>query len=136
MALLAIVGFYLGINALLFVGLAFKVIGFRRRDQISIGDGDNKALAHAIRGHGNAAEYMPLFFVMLGLAALLNTPPVALHLMGLTFTVGRFLHAYWFLNPSKNLMPRVSGMILTFASFAVLALGLIAHAMVIMAGGY
>lgn len=136
MAQLAIVGFYLGLNALLFFWLSAKVIGIRRSDGVSIGDGENKQLAHFIRGQGNAAEYMPIFFIMLGIAALLNTPPIALHIMGLVFTVGRFLHASWFLKPSSNLKPRIAGMMLTFIAIIVLALGLIAHAVMIISGGY
>lgn len=136
MAKFAIVGFYLSINALLFLWLSAKVIGIRRGEKVSIGDGDNKILAHRIRGQGNAAEYMPLFFLMLGAAALLNTPPIALHIIALAFTIGRVLHASWFLKPSSNLKSRVTGMVLTLLSMGVLALGLIAHSVVIMAGGY
>lgn len=136
MAGFAIVGFYLALNALLFIWLASKVIGLRQAGQVSIGDGENKKLAHRMRAHGNASEYMPIFFLMMGVAAALKTPPLALHLFGVAFTAGRLLHASWFLKPSKNMKPRVFGMILTLTSIAVLALGLIAHAVVIMAGGY
>lgn len=136
MAQLAIVGFYLSINALVLLWLSFKVIGVRRGNQISIGDGDNKTLAHYIRGQGNAAEYMPMFFIMLVIAALINTPAIALHALGLAFTVGRILHASWFAKPSPNLSKRVTGMVLTLLSMAALALGLLAHAVVIMAHGY
>lgn len=136
MAKFAIVGFYLSINALLFIWLSIKVIGIRRDQMISIGDGDDKTLGHRIRAQGNAAEYMPIFFLLMGAAALLSTPPIALHIFGLAFTIGRIAHAYWFLNPSKNLKPRVAGMMLTLFSISILAIGLIAHSAVIMAGGY
>lgn len=136
MAKFAIVGFYLSINAMWFIWLSFKVIGIRRGKQISIGDGDDKTLAHRIRAQGNAAEYMPMFFLLLGAAALLSTPPIALHLFGLAFTIGRIMHGYWFLNPSKNFKPRVYGMMLTFLSTGILAIGILAHSIVIMAGGY
>ena len=136
MSKFAIVGFYLSLNALWFLWLSIKVIQIRRGQQISIGDGDDQALSYCIRGQANAAEYMPIFFLLLGVAALLSTPPIALHLFGLTFTVGRILHGYWFLNPSKNLKPRVLGMVLTLLSSGVLAIGLLVHAIVILAGGY
>lgn len=136
MAQFAIVGFYLSLNALLLLWLSVKVIGIRRKGQISIGDGGDKKLAHYIRGQGNAAEYMPMFFIMLSVSALIGTPPVALHVTGVAFTIGRFSHAIWFLKPSPNLKPRILGMMLTFLSMGVLALGLLAHAVVIMAKGY
>lgn len=132
----AIVAFYLGLNALLFFWLSMKVIAVRRADQISIGDGGNQTLAHRMRAQGNAGEYMPIFFLLLALAAFLETPPLVLHLFGLAFTIGRVLHAFWFLKPSKNLKPRIAGMVLTLFSIAILAIGLIAHAVAIMAGGY
>lgn len=136
MAKFAIVGFYLSINALLFIWLCIKVIGVRRGQQISIGDGDNKTLALRVRGQGNAAEYMPLFFLLLGSAAWLSAPPIALHILGLAFTIGRMSHAYWFLNPSRNMKPRIAGMMLTLSSTSILAIGLLIHSVVIMAGGY
>ena len=136
MAKFAIVGFYLSINALLFIWLSFKVIGVRRSEQISIGDGDNQTLSHRMRAQGNAAEYMPIFFLLLGAAATLSTPPLALHIFGAAFTIGRILHGYWFLNPSKNLKPRITGMMLTLGSISILGVGLLAHSVVIMAGGY
>ena len=136
MAKFAIVGFYLSINALLFIWLSIKVIGVRRGEQISIGDGDNKTLSHRVRAQGNAAEYMPIFFLLMVAAAALATPPIALHVFGAAFTIGRILHGYWFLNPSKNLKPRIAGMMLTLASISILAIGLLTHSVVIMAGGY
>ncbi|MEP2943088.1 MAG: MAPEG family protein [Hyphomicrobiales bacterium] len=136
MAEFAIVGFYLGINALLVLWLSAKVIGVRRAEQISIGDGGNKMLSYFQRGHGNAVENIPIFFLMLGVAALLNTPPIALHVLGVLFTLGRILHGYWFTHPSDDIKTRFVGMLLTLISMAVLALGLIAHSAVIMAGGY
>lgn len=137
MAKFAIVGLYLGINALIFIWLSFKVIGIRRGEKISIGDGENETLAYYVRGHGNAAEYMPIFFLLMIAAASLNTPPIALHLFGVLFTMGRLLHALWFVNPSfERIKQRIAGMLLTLSSIALLAIGLIIHATVIMAGGY
>ncbi len=132
----AIVGFYLGVNALFFIFLSFKVIGLRQNNQASIGDGDNETLAYRIRAHGNAAEYMPIFFIALSLAAHLGTPPLALHILGVVFTAGRFFHAIWFLKPSLNIKMRIAGMLLTFSAIGLTALGLLAHGIVIMAGGY
>lgn len=136
MVQLAITGFYLGINALLVLWLCAKVIGVRRTHQISIGDGGDKTLTYFRYGLSNAIEYMPMFFIMLVVAALLNTPPIALHVLGLSFTTGRLLHAYWFTHPSTNRKLRIAGIRLTLVSMAILAIGLIVHCIVIMAGGY
>ena len=136
MAELAIVGFYLSLNAFILLYLSSKVIAIRRSEGVSLGDGGNKTLLHRIRGQGNASEYMPIFFLLLGVAALLSAPPIALHLFGAVFTLGRLMHAYWFLKMPEGFKPRFFGMVLTLASISLLAISLFVHCVVIMAGGY
>ncbi|MEO1067238.1 MAG: MAPEG family protein [Pseudomonadota bacterium] len=131
----AVVGFYLALNALLLMALSFSVIGERRGARISIGDGDNKKLAHRIRAQGNAAEYMPIFFLVMAMAAMLNISVWTLHIAGVVFTLGRFMHAYWFLKPSKNMKPRVFGMIMTTIAIIALSLRTLVQAIVIMVSG-
>lgn len=136
MAELAIVGFYLALNAFLFLLLSSKVIAIRRSEQISIGDGNNNTLAHRIRGQANASEYIPIFFLLLGVAALLSAPAIALHLFAAVFTIGRILHAYWFLKMPESFKTRFYGMVLTLISMSLLAITLLGHCIVIMSGGY
>lgn len=50
---------------LLVVVLAARVSVLRVRHKVSLGDGDNRELARAIRAHGNTVEFVPLFLIML-----------------------------------------------------------------------
>lgn len=132
---LGIVGFYLGLNALLLVWFVFKVVGLRRREQVSLGDGGNKHLQRVMRGHANAAETMPIFFIMLSVAALINTPGFVLHIFGALFTAGRVYHALFFVREKSGFNPRYYGMLLTLIAIGGLALGLIGHGIFVMVGG-
>jgi uncharacterized membrane protein YecN with MAPEG domain len=43
---------------LLVLLLTIRVVQLRRREGVVLGDGDNRALAKAIRGHANAVEQL------------------------------------------------------------------------------
>jgi hypothetical protein len=91
---LAIVGLYVGLNALLLLGLAYNV-GSRRgaQKQLQPGDVGDAALTRAIRAHGNYAEYAPMVLLILLVMALLGFRPVILHIYGAVFTLGRVVGA-------------------------------------------
>jgi len=114
--MLSITPIYLAIAVFVFSALAFTVIGKRRRLRISIGDGGNSIIAHLIRGHGNFAEYVPLALLALAVAELTGVSASVLHAAGVSLTVGRLLHAYYFLQAERILKLRVAGMMLTFFS--------------------
>ncbi|MEM8838537.1 MAG: MAPEG family protein [Pseudomonadota bacterium] len=130
--LIAIVGFYASINAILLLWLAFRVISVRRSERISLNYGENAHLERLQRGHANAAETMPIFLIMMGIAALIGTPALVLHGLGLLFTVGRITHAVFFVSRKSTLKPRVWGMQMTVAAIGLLAVGLIAHSVFLL----
>ena len=121
-----IAALYAGLNALILLWLAAEVISRRRKGRVSHGDGGDGAFAKVIRGHGNAAETIPMAIILLSLAELIGAPALALHLAGGAFTLGRACHALHFTGRAPFGF-RPLGMLLTLASTAVLALGLIAH---------
>ena len=92
---IAIVAFYVGLNALLLLVLAYNV-GNRRgaQDKLQPGDMGDAALTRAIRAHSNFAEHAPLVLLLLVLLALLGVEPFWLHLYGGGFTVGRVIGAF------------------------------------------
>ncbi len=91
---LGIVGFYLGLNALLLLGLAYNV-GARRgaQNQLQPGDLGDAKLVRAIRAHGNYAEHAPFVLLLLLVLALLGVEGLWLHLAGGLFTFGRAVGA-------------------------------------------
>ena len=91
---LAIVGLYVGLNALLMLVLAYNV-GSRRgaQGQLQPGDMGDAVLTRAIRAHANFAEYAPIVLLLLLMLALLGFAPLWLHLYGGGFTIGRVIGA-------------------------------------------
>ena len=118
---------YAGIAGLIYLWLTWSVIGHRRGKRISMGDGEDPAVAKSIRGHANAAEQMPMILIMMGLMEMLGAPGVALHIAGIAFMAGRLLHGLHF-NGKIGFWARPYGMLMTLITTGVLALGLVAHA--------
>lgn len=92
---LGIAAFYLGLNALLLLALAYNV-GSRRgaQNQLQPGDMGDAKLTRAIRAHGNYAEHAPMVLLLLLVLALLGLKPLWLHVYGAGFTAGRVLGAF------------------------------------------
>ncbi len=84
---------FAGVNILILVVLAFRVVGARQKHKVSIGDGGNPAVLQAIRAHANATEYIPAGLAGLILLAIME-PPSLLMVQGLggLLTLGRLLH--------------------------------------------
>ncbi|KIN64048.1 Membrane-associated protein in eicosanoid and glutathione metabolism [Sulfitobacter noctilucicola] len=118
---------YAGLAALIYLALTARVITYRRRNLISLGDNDDKALRKRIRAHGNWAEYAPVALFLLLLIELSQAPAIALHLMGLGIVAGRTLHAIGFSSTPQKMILRQLGMVLTLLSIGLGSLGLIGH---------
>lgn len=114
--MLSVTPIYLAMAVFIYSVLAFTVIGNRRSQKVSIGDGGHSNLAHKIRSHGNFAEYVPLAMIALGAAEMTGASHQSLHLLGAALITGRCLHAFYFLVSPKILKIRVAGMVLTFFS--------------------
>ncbi len=128
--MLPVTAIYAALLALLFLALSARVIAFRGKASLSLGDGGNPDMFQRIRAHSNCAEYVPLGLLLLALAELQAAPPVALHALGALLLVGRALHAWSFLAMPVRMGGRVAGMLMTLAMIGVTALGLLAHALV------
>jgi uncharacterized membrane protein YecN with MAPEG domain len=107
---------------LLYLGLSVRVIRWRRRELVALGDGGRPALQRALRVHGNFAEYVPLALILLALAELTGAAALLLHLLGLALLGGRALHAYGVSQAEENYRFRAAGMVLTFATLVAGAL--------------
>ena len=59
-----------GAAAILHVWLSLRVSRLRRPLKIGVGDGGNEVLLRRMRAHGNFAENMPIFLILLGLLEL------------------------------------------------------------------
>ena len=123
---LEIAALYAGVNILILLVLAVLVGSGRRKHKITLGDGGNDVFMRAVRAHANAAEYIPAALVGIVLLALFDpaTPIWLLHAAGISLTLGRILHGYGLHTGTLN-FGRISGMTLTWLSYALIGGGLI-----------
>lgn len=111
---LAIVGLYVGLNALLLLVLAYNVGGRRgAQKQLQPGDMGDSALTRAIRAHGNYTEHAPMALLILLMLALLGFMPMVLHLYGGVFTAGRVLGAFGMMRERHPNALRFTGNLVT-----------------------
>jgi len=124
---LATTAIYAALCAFWYIWLAFQVIKWRRDAQISIMTGGDQSMANRMRAHGNAAEYIPIFLILMAVNESMGTPWFILHLLGIVFLVGRVLHGLHFVQEREGLAWRFRGMLMTFSAIALSALGALAH---------
>lgn len=123
MTALQVAAVYIAVNILILIYLAVRVVAGRRKDQVSMGDGGSESLATAIRVHGNATEYIPAALVGLLALAFLSAPIWAIHALGISFTLGRLLHAIGMARGPIQF--RQLGMVLTWTPMVILSLALL-----------
>lgn len=131
---LSAVGIYAALNMAILLWIAAATSRLRGKHKVSIGDGGVKHLVRIIRGHANAIENMPMFLIMLAVAALLGMPALAVHGLGLIFSIGRALHAWHFIQEDAPGWQRGGGFGLSFLAQVVLLIGLLGHGLWMMAG--
>jgi uncharacterized membrane protein YecN with MAPEG domain len=112
---------FASILALMFIKLSLNVIGFRRKNKVSIGAGGVDELERAMRAHGNFAEYVPLGLFLMGALELNGAPSVLVALLGSLLVIGRYFHAKGINEPPPEFTNRVRGMKLTFAALGLSA---------------
>jgi len=118
---ISITAFYAAILGLLLTALAINVTVHRARLQIQVGDGGNPQMLRMIRLHGNAAEYVPLGIILMGLYELDGGAHSALHAVGVALIAGRVLHAWGMWNTVELTFGRIVGPTLTWLAIAAMA---------------
>jgi uncharacterized membrane protein YecN with MAPEG domain len=119
---------YAGLLGLLLIVLSVKVTRHRRTLLVGIGDGGEKALARAIRAHGNLTEYAPIALILLAAVEIQGAPPFLVHGLGIALVLGRVLHAIGISRSSGKSYCRAFGMILTWLMIALASVIVIVNA--------
>lgn len=133
---LPITAIFAGLNAILLFYLSFRVVAYRRANRVAFGDQDDKNLVRLMRGQANAAEYMPMSMILLGLSEGMGAPGWTVGLLGGLLFAGRLMHGLYFANPGLlHFRFRVIGMHLTFWPMLLAASGLIGHGALTLLGG-
>lgn len=113
-------GFYAALNALILLVLSMRVVQARARTETPIGDGGKPEMAAPLRAHANSAEYVPTALILMwALASPLGRSIWVIHGMGLTFTIGRILHAIGLSGSTGPSSLRFAGMALTWIAYVV-----------------
>ena len=107
------------VNGALMLALTARVIFYRRRDKVVLGDNGDKVLAKAIRGQANAAEQIPIALILCALAELQGAPATALWLTVGLFTLGRYMHGAYFAVHGLHWRLRFWGMLATLIAQAL-----------------
>ncbi|MCE2890309.1 MAG: MAPEG family protein [Hyphomonadaceae bacterium] len=118
----AAVALYTGLNILLILALTWQVIGHRRREKITLGDGGFPPLIRAIRAHANATEVAPIALIGLMAMAMANAPLWIIHIGGLSLTLGRALHAYGLSRVEGASFGRFVGMLMSLVALLWIAI--------------
>ena len=109
-----------GAAAILHVWLSLRVSSLRRPLKIGVGDGGNEVLLRRMRAHGNFAENMPIFLILLGLVELAIGKSIWLWGAGILFVLARIAHAFGMDRTGANIL-RVAG--ITLSWLVLLGLG-------------
>ena len=125
--MLEITSIYASLIAILFLWLSARVIIYRRRNRISLGDSGSKSLLKRMRAHANCAEYAPIALILLALVEFSGAPSYVVHGLGVLLVAGRFVHGWGFSASPPVMNARVLGMVVTLSMIALSALGLLLH---------
>jgi uncharacterized membrane protein YecN with MAPEG domain len=116
---------YAGLCTILVVFLALRVVQFRFRNKIGLGDGGNQEMLRRVRAHANAGENMPLALLLLGGLELNGYSPALVHGFGATLFVSRAAHAWGLSHSGGTSKGRFLGSLFTWLlmlSMAVFAI--------------
>ena len=116
---------YAALLALLFIYLSIRVIKGREAHEVALGDGGHSALQRRVRVHANFAEYVPLALILIAMLEWLGGWGYLIHGLGIALLAGRLLHALGVSQTKENLRYRVIGMVLTFITLLVGAIGIL-----------
>ncbi len=118
---LPITAIYASFLALFLLILAVPVIKLRRGLRVGLGDGGHRSLQQAIRAHGNAAEFIPIFIILMAIYELNRAPAMALHIFGVAFLLARLAHAVGLYTSVGHSLGRASGVVGSFTVLVLLA---------------
>lgn len=88
-----IVLLYAALLGLILVYLSYRVVSYRVKYKVGIGDGGHADLARAIRVQGNFVEYVPIALLLILFVELAGFSAWVVHVLGVTLLAGRIWHA-------------------------------------------
>lgn len=117
-----IVGLYAGLLTLVYLALCYKIVSFRKKYQVGIGDGGHEDLSRALRVQGNFMEYVPLALILLLILANHRPDSWLLHGAGALLVIARLLHATGLGRSSGRSFGRFWGTFITWLLLLLLSI--------------
>jgi uncharacterized membrane protein YecN with MAPEG domain len=121
---------WVGLHLILLLVLSMLVVRQRQKHKVALGDGGIAELARVSRAFANATEYVPAGLIAITVLAVLETPPLAIHVIGLLLFAGRLIHAIGLSNSGAASIPRAVGVLLTWIAYVFAAAALLFYAIV------
>jgi uncharacterized membrane protein YecN with MAPEG domain len=118
-----------GLHIVLLLVLSLLVVRQRRKHKVALGDEGVPELAQAIRAFGNATEYVPAALIGIVVLALVQAPPLVIHVAGFGLFVGRVTHAVGLSASGGTSFPRAIGIVLTWVAYVFLGVALLFYAL-------
>lgn len=119
---------WVGLHLILLLVLSLLVVRQRRRHKIALGDGGVPELAQAIRAFGNATEYVPAALIGIAVLAMVEAPPLAVHLTGFLLFAGRVLHGFGLSRSGGTSLARAIGVTMTWLAYVFASVALLFYA--------
>ena len=119
---------WVGLNLLLILILSLLVVRQRQKHKVALGDEGIPELAQAIRAFGNASEYVPTALVAIAVLAIVDAPPLAIHVAGFVLFSGRVVHAVGLSNSGGASIPRALGIVATWLAYIFIGVALLFYA--------
>ncbi|WP_421736353.1 MAPEG family protein [Caulobacter sp.] len=119
---------WVGLHVFLMLTLSLLVVRLRQKHKVALGDEGIPELARAIRAFGNASEYIPTALIAIAVLAIVEAPPLAIHVAGFVLFAGRLAHAVGLSNSGGTSIPRALGMVATWLAYIFIGVALLFYA--------
>ena len=119
---------WVGLHIFMLLVLSLLVVRQRQKHKVALGDEGIPELAQAIRAFGNATEYVPAALVGIAVLAVVEAPPLAVHVCGFLLFSGRVLHAIGLSNSGGATFPRAIGILMTWIAYVFAGVALLFYA--------
>ena len=117
-----------GLHVFLMLTLSLLVVRLRQKHKVALGDEGIPELAQAIRAFGNASEYVPTALIAIAVLAVVDAPPLAIHVAGFVLFAGRVIHAVGLSNSGGASIPRALGIVATWLAYIFIGVALLFYA--------
>lgn len=119
---LTITALYASLAGLLLLFLSFRVVRWRRKFSVGLGDGGQESLLRAQRTQANFIEYVPIALILLAAAESQGLAGWLLQTAGAILMLARLLHAWGLSRSSGRSFGRYWGTLLTWVVILALSL--------------